>query len=78
MHQYSFAKKQAHSNQSPLVPFYKDKKMKDKDKTREQLTEELEELRRRNAELEAIEAKHLAVEKALKQTEQEKQSMQKS
>jgi PAS domain S-box-containing protein len=49
--------------------------MKDKDKTREQLTEELEELRRRNAELEAIEAKHLGVEKALKQTEEEKRTI---
>ena len=47
--------------------------MKDNDETREQLTEELEELRRRVAELEALEAKHLAVERVLQQTEQEKQ-----
>ena len=49
--------------------------MKDKEKTREQLAEELEELRRRVAELEAIEGKHLAVERILKQTEQEKQTI---
>jgi len=49
--------------------------MKNKDKTREQLTEELEELRRRVTELEAIEARHLAVERVLKQTEQEKQTI---
>ena len=49
--------------------------MKDKDETREQLTEELEELRRRVTELEAIEAAHLAVERVLKQTEQEKQTI---
>jgi PAS domain S-box-containing protein len=49
--------------------------MKDKDKTRMQLTEELEALRRRVAELQAIEAKHLAVERVLKQTEQEKQTI---
>ena len=49
--------------------------MKDREKTREQLAEELEELRRRVAELEAIEGKHLAVERILKQTEQEKQTI---
>jgi PAS domain S-box-containing protein len=49
--------------------------MKDKDKTRKELTEELEGLRRRVAELQAIEAKHLAVERVLKQTEQEKQTI---
>ena len=49
--------------------------MKDKDKTRKQLTEELEELRRRVADLQAIEAKHLAVERILQQTEQEKQTI---
>jgi PAS domain S-box-containing protein len=49
--------------------------MKDKDKTQEQLTEELEELRRRVTELEAIEAGHLAVEGVLHQMEQEKQTI---
>jgi PAS domain S-box-containing protein len=49
--------------------------MKDKDKTRKELTEELEGSRRRVAELQAIEAKHLAVEGGLKQTEQEKQTI---
>ena len=49
--------------------------MKDKDKTRQQLTEELEAMSRRVAELQAIEAKHLAVERVLKQTEQEKQTI---
>lgn len=58
-----------------LVSFYKDKKMKDKEKTREQLTEELEELRRRVAELEATQTKHLAVERVLQQMEQEKQTI---
>ena len=50
--------------------------MKVKDKTREQLTEELEELRRRVAELEATQAKHLAVERVLQETEEEKQIME--
>ena len=49
--------------------------MKVKDKTREQLTEELEELRRRVAELEATQAKHLAVERVLQETEHEKQTI---
>jgi len=49
--------------------------MKNKDKTREQLTEEFEELRRRVTELEAIEARHLTVERVLKQKEQEKQTI---
>ena len=49
--------------------------MKDREKTREQLAEELEELRRRVAELEAIEGKHLAVKRVLQQTEQEKQTI---
>jgi len=49
--------------------------MKDKDKTRKQLTEELEALHRRVAELQAIEAKHPAVERILKQTEQEEQTI---
>jgi PAS domain S-box-containing protein len=49
--------------------------MKNKDKSRKQLTEDLEELRRRVTELEAIEAKHLAVERVLKQTEQEKRTI---
>ena len=49
--------------------------MKNKDKTREQLTEELEGLRRRVAELETIEAIHLAVERVLKQREEEKQTI---
>ena len=57
------------------MAFYKDKKMKVKDKTHEQLTEELEELRRRVAELEATEAKHLALERVLRQTEEEKQTI---
>ncbi|MCG6919038.1 MAG: PAS domain S-box protein [Deltaproteobacteria bacterium] len=49
--------------------------MKVKDKTREQLTEELDELRRRVAELEAIQAKHLAVERVLQETEEEKRAI---
>jgi len=49
--------------------------MKNKDKTREQLTEEFEELRRRVTELEAIEARHLTVERVLKEKEQEKQTI---
>jgi PAS domain S-box-containing protein len=57
------------------VPFYKDKKMKDKDKTREQLTEELGEFRQGVAELQAVEARHLAVKGVLKQMEQEKQTI---
>jgi PAS domain S-box-containing protein len=47
--------------------------MKDKDKTREQLRVELEQLRRRVAELEAVEGRHLAAEGVLEQSEQEKQ-----
>ena len=49
--------------------------MKNKVKTRKQLTEELEAMHRRVAELQAIEAKHRAVERVLKQTEQEKQTI---
>ena len=49
--------------------------MKAKDKTREELTEELEELRRQVAELEATQAKHLAVERVLQQTEEEKRAI---
>jgi PAS domain S-box-containing protein len=49
--------------------------MKNKVKTRKQLTEELEAMHRRVAELQAIEAKHRAVERVLKQMEQEKQTI---
>jgi PAS domain S-box-containing protein len=49
--------------------------MKEKDKTREQLTKELEELRLRVAELEAIEAEDPPVEGILQQMEQEKQTI---
>jgi PAS domain S-box-containing protein len=54
---------------------YGDHKMKDEEKTREQLTAELEELRRRVTEMEAIEVKQMASEAALKQAEQEKETI---
>ena len=49
--------------------------MKVKDKTREQLTEELEELRRQVTELEALEARYMAQEMTLNQANEEKESI---
>lgn len=49
--------------------------MKDEDKTKEQLMNELVELRQRIAELEASETGHIRRETALKQAEQEKQTI---
>ncbi len=49
--------------------------MKDERKTKKQLVSELLELRRRVTELEAIEVKHIASETALKQAEEEKQTI---
>jgi PAS domain S-box-containing protein len=49
--------------------------MKDEDKTREQLMEELEELRRRVTESEVIKARHIEVETALKQAKEGKQTI---
>jgi PAS domain S-box-containing protein len=49
--------------------------MKDQDKTKEQLINELEELRRRISGLEALEAEHLRAEMSLRQAEEEKRAI---
>ena len=49
--------------------------MKDQDKTKEQLINELEEFRRRIGRLETLEAEHLRAEKLLRQAEEEKQAI---
>ena len=49
--------------------------MKDEDKTKGQLMKELEQLRRRVTEMEAIEVKHMASEAALKMAEEEKETI---
>jgi PAS domain S-box-containing protein len=52
-----------------------DHKMNDKDETKKQLMEELEQLRLRVTELEAFETRYIAADKALEQAEQEKQTI---
>jgi len=53
-----------------VVPCVRRRKMKDESKTKEQLIDELVEMRRRIAELEALETEHRETEKALRESEE--------